>query len=286
MNKLLIILLSFVFGASVCFLGQQVFLKKNDTFPHFHNKHTHKEILSPQQFFDYLKQKNDLYANFTAPKTLIIIVDSSLLDTLLKDYKTQQCKGWISDIYFLTDYPSVAFTKLGMTASLVTMGLEVAIAWGIKQAIFIGTMCAVQKDIAVGDLVVCQKAIRDEGTSHHYLPYGKYAYPSQKMLTNFLAILKDMKKPYKLGTILTTGAFFGMRVEEVKQYQQEGVLGVEAEMAGLLIVAAYRHIDMIAFGTRTDSYANLSWEKQSGYKEAKMKALKEFFEIALKVAKV
>jgi hypothetical protein len=37
-------------------------------------------------------------------------------------------------------------------------------------------------------------------------------------------------------------------------------------------------------GTRTDTYANLAWEKAPDYKVIKKKAMAEFFEIALKVA--
>ena len=274
----------FLLGAFSCFVGMH-FLQITfcQTFPHFNEKYKSEAILTPQQFMGFLKEKG-AYSNFNAPKTLIMCVDRSLFENILQKYKTQKCGAWASDLYLLTDYPSVAVTKLGMTSSLAVMAFEMAIAWGIKQAIFIGTTCALQKDIAVGDLMVCEKAIRDEGTSHHYLPYGKYAYPSKKMQTKFLEILKDMNKPYKLGTILTTSAFFQMKVDEARHYQKEGVLGVEMEMAGLLSVAVYRHIDMIAFGTRTDTYANLVWEKSANYKDAKMKALNEFFEIALKVA--
>ena len=55
-----------------------------------------------------------------------------------------------------------------------------AIAWGVKQIIFIGTCCGMQDNVVVGDLIVCERAIRDEGVSHHYLPDSKYVYPSPK----------------------------------------------------------------------------------------------------------
>lgn len=65
------------------------------------------------------------------------------------------------------------------------MKLELLIAWGVKQFITLGIAGGLQKNLLIGDIIVCEKAIRDEGTSHHYLPYDKYAYPSKNMLSRF-----------------------------------------------------------------------------------------------------
>jgi purine-nucleoside phosphorylase len=183
-------------------------------------------LTSPQQYFERMKIKGK-YPTFAPPKTLIMTVDQEFFTDVLEKYQTQQCDGCFSDVYFLTNYPLVAIAKIGMTSSLAVMNFELTIAWGIKQAIFIGSVCALQKDFALGDLMVCEKAIRDEGTSHHYLPFGKYAYPSVRLQGKLLSVLKELHKPYRLGTIWTTGAFFRATLEEVEHYQQEGLYGYE-----------------------------------------------------------
>ena len=281
--KKIYIILSFLLGILVCTIGHYFLDKKYSPFPHFADKHKYKAILTPQQQLEFYKTMGK-YPTFAGPKTLIMVVDKELFKNVLEDYETQQCDGTFSDVYFLTDHPSTAIAKFGLTSPWNAFKLERAIAWGVTQVIFIGTACALQKDIAVGDLFICEKAIRDEGTSYHYLAYSKYVYPSKKMQKLLLNTLEEINKPYKIGTIWTTDAFFRATIEEVTHYQKEGVLGIEMETAGLLSIAVYRNIDMIAMYTRTDSYANLKWEKAANYKKAKMKAMNEFFEIALKVA--
>ncbi|GAG93896.1 unnamed protein product, partial [marine sediment metagenome] len=57
--------------------------------------------------------------------------------------------------------------------------LEELSAFDVKFFISVGTAGALQRDLKIGNVVVCDRAIRDEGTSHHYIPSVKYAHPSQ-----------------------------------------------------------------------------------------------------------
>ncbi len=185
----------------------------------------------------------------------------------------------------ITDYPSIAIAKFGLFGPTNALKLERAIAWGVKQIIAIGTSGGLQKDIAPGDILVCEKSIRDEGTSHHYLPYSKYAYPSEKLQQKPLLYLEKENLPYKLGPSWTTDALYRTTKQEVERYQKEGVLCVEGEAAALFAVSAYRNIEMIAMFTITDSFANLKWEKSTDKEEKKLETLNKLFEIALNIAK-
>jgi purine-nucleoside phosphorylase len=273
----------FILGVIVCFFGMRIFQPRCQTYPCFPDKYKYEAIMKPKDFFERMKVSGQS-PTFAAPKTMIMCCDDKFFKIITEKYKTKQCDGRFEKVYFLTDYPSVAIAKLGWTAANAVISFELFIAWGIKQAIFIGTSCAIQKDITLGDLIVCEKAIRDEGLSHHYLAQDKYACPSQMLQKKLLSTLNGINKPYRLGTVWTIGAFHRATVPEVERYQKEGVLSVEMEMAGLFSVAQYYHIDIVAMSTVTDSYANLKWEKAHDYEAKKLKALEEFFEIALKVA--
>ena len=56
--------------------------------------------------------------------------------------------------------------------------MEELVALGCRRFVSIGTAGSLQPDLAVGDLLVCDRAIRDEGTSYHYQPAARYSYPS------------------------------------------------------------------------------------------------------------
>ena len=215
------------------------------------------------------------------PKTVILCFDDKFLKHVLQKYHTEPC----GDMHVLSEYPSVAIAKFGWFGPLNVIKLERAIAWGVKQVIAIGSSGGLQKDIKPGDILVCEKSIRDEGTSHHYLPYSKYAYPSEKLQNKLLDYFKKTNIPYRLGPSWTTDAFYRTTKEEVERYQKEGVLCIEGEAAALFAVCAYRNVQMVALFTITDSFANLKWEKPVDYEEQKLQTLMILFEIALNISK-
>jgi len=286
MKKILLIF-SFLFGILFCLAGQYFLGYSYHSFPHFPQKHKFEAILTPEKQFERQKAMGK-FPTISPPKTLILCYDDAFLKSILQKYPNKKFEefyflsGEFAEFNFLTDYPSIAIARFGWSAPLNAMKLDRAIAWGVKQVIAIGTSCGLQKDLSGDDIIVCEKAIRDEGTSHHYLAYSKYAYPSQRLKERLLQTLKEMNKPYRVGTSWTTDGFYRTTKEEVEHYQKEGVLCVEMEAAALLSVAQYRNIDMVAIFTITDSYANLKWEKFSAYVDKKIKTLNNIFEIVLK----
>ena len=110
------------------------------------------------------------------------------------------------------------------------IALEELIAFGVKRFISIGTAGTLQKDIKVGDLIVCEKAIRDEGTSYHYLKPSKYAYASKEMTKRIKNALDALEQKYFVGTSWTIDAPYRETVVEARQYQKEGVATVEMKL--------------------------------------------------------
>ncbi|MBT3456223.1 nucleoside phosphorylase [bacterium] len=277
------IFLSFIIGALSTATGYHFFEKTCHPFPNYQEKYKYKSILTPNKFLDRKKHLGR-HPIVNAPKTLIICYDKHFMKQTLQKYKHKQCNGSFSDVYFLTEFPSVAIGNFGIFGPKNTMMMELAIVWGVKQVITIGTSCSLQKNITQDDILICEKSIRDEGTSHHYLPYSKYAYPSNKLKNKIIKKLDQLEIPYKSGISWTTDAFFRATKEEVSHYQKEGVMCIEAEAASLLSVAKFRGIDIAVMLTITDSYANLTWEKSKDYKYKKLETLDKMLEIALKVA--
>ena len=139
------------------------------------------------------------------------------------------------------------------------MKIDTAIAWGVKQFISIGAVCTIQKGLSQGDIIVCDRAIRDEGISHHYLPYAKYAFPSRDPTEKLISVLDDMNKGYHVGTSLTSDAFYKISKEEVEFFQRDGVVCAEMEAAAeFAVVSLHEDVKIAAiFTLMSDSYANL-----------------------------
>ncbi len=67
----------------------------------------------------------------------------------------------------------VAFIHPGVGAPMAAGLLEEVIAFGCRKFIVCGGCGVLEKEIAVGHLIVVNAAVRDEGTSYQYLPPGR-----------------------------------------------------------------------------------------------------------------
>src|SRR3989338_7704773 len=101
---------------------------------------------------------------FKTPKGIIFCYDRSFMKYLLENHKTTKFDNFYN-IYLLNEtYGQIAVIgNFGIGAPVVVTILEELIAFGVKNFISIGTACLLNKNLNVGDLIVCEKAIRDEG---------------------------------------------------------------------------------------------------------------------------
>lgn len=250
------------------------------TFPNFPNKHEEKALFSPENYIEYLK-KIDKYPQVRPPEGLIICYSGSLLEHILKKHETTTVRAF-GEMHLLdeTDGKIAVTGAFGIGGPCAVAVLEDKIAFGIKKFISIGVAGSLQKNIKIGDIVVCDKAIRDEGISHHYLESSKYAHASEKMTRRIKESLDCLDIEYVTGTSWTTDAVYRETIAEVKQYQEEGIATVEMEAAALFVVAQYRNVHMGSILTISDSLADLVWKPEFHSNEANI-GLELLFKAAL-----
>lgn len=248
-------------------------------FPNFKNK-KEDSIYTPTHYLAY-KKRIGKYPKFKAPIGVIFCYNKELFEFILNYHKTTKADGFHSDMYLLNETKSkIAVIKLGVGAPLAAKKMEELIAFGVKRFISIGTAGSLQKEVSIGDFVVCEKAIRDEGVSHHYLKSSKYSYPSKKMVDKIKKSLDDVK--YFFGTTWTTDAPYRETISEIKKYQKEGVLTVEMEASALFAVGQYRNCEVGVILTISDSHAGLQWIPKSHSKKTK-KSLEILYKVATNV---
>jgi len=242
------------------------------SFPNFKNKHLWDSMISPREFIEYEKKQGRGYKG-PVPKGVIFCYDSRLLGYVIESHphtkKTTARFG--GDFYIVggTKNKIGLIANFGIGAPVAATVMEELIAIGVRRFISIGSAGTLQKHIKIGDIVVCDKAIRDEGTSFHYLKPSKYSYASSRIVNKIGAALKKTKKKYVIGTSWTIDAPYRETVAEARRYQKEGVATVEMEAAALFAVGQFRKVDVGAIFSVSDSLAELVWDPQfhNAYKE-------------------
>ncbi|MBS0620876.1 MAG: nucleoside phosphorylase [Verrucomicrobia bacterium] len=250
--------------------------------PQFGEKHTHTSLITPSKVLEH-RRKHGRLPTSEPPKTVIFCYQSRFLKAVLETYAHKQCDGCFSKLYYLTDYPSIAIGDFGTGAPTLASKMEELIAWGVQQFISIGTAGSLQSKVGIGDLVVCEKAVRDEGTSYHYMPASKYIHAPRRMTNRLIARLKKAEIPHFIGSSWTTDSFYRQTAEEVVHFQKEGVLTVEMEAAALFAVAHFYQVDLAALFTISDTHADLEWHPHLE-EEKPYKALHTLLSVALEAA--
>jgi uridine phosphorylase len=136
----------------------------------------------------------------------------------------------------------LAFFHPGIGASLAAGLLEEAIARGCKKFIVCGGCGVLEKDIAVGHLIVVSSAVREEGVSYHYLSPSREVQANPAGVNALVVTLEKRGLPYRVGKTWTIDAPYRETVRKVAARRQEGCMTVEMEAAALMAVAEYRRV--------------------------------------------
>jgi uridine phosphorylase len=89
--------------------------------------------------------------------------------------------------------------------------------------------------------VIIERALRDEGTSYHYLTPSRFADADPQLLAKLVPALVQGGHQFHIGSSWTTDAPFRETERTVAIRRREGILTVEMEAAGLYAYAAAQH---------------------------------------------
>lgn len=167
----------------------------------------------------------------------------------------------------------LAFFHPGVGAPVAAGLLEEVIAFGCRKFIACGGCGVLEKDIAVGHIVVVSGAIRDEGLSYHYLP------PAHEVIANEIGVnaltktLDARGVPYRIGKTWTTDAPYRETLNKITQRKKDGCLVVEMESAALIAVAQFRNavLGQALYGGDDLSgveWDNREWQSRSDIRES------------------
>ena len=235
------------------------------SYPNFAGKHAEEAIFTPADFAAYLQRVGSIEA-YQAPAGIVLCYQRSLFSHVLRieGLKPSERRGALHGMLLL---PSTAgrvglLGQFGIGAPAAAAALEELAAMGTSAFVSVGTAGSLQRDLKVGDLVLCRAAIRDEGVSHHYLPPAKLATATAAMSAALGAAMTRAGVPFRTGTSWTIDTPYRETVAEARHYQAEGVLCVEMEAAALFAVAEVRGLQVASAFAISDSLADLLWDPQ------------------------
>ncbi len=132
----------------------------------------------------------------------------------------------------------------GMGCPSTAIGVEELARVGGKVFIRVGSTAALQPHIKVGDLVVSQGSLRNDGTTAAYVPAGYPAVPDLELSLMLQKVAEEDAGrggfQAHAGINATDDAFYAETPEWIAKLSAMGLLNVEMESAALFIVARLR----------------------------------------------
>lgn len=160
---------------------------------------------------------------------------------------------------YLVEYKGIqiALCQAPVGAAPSVQILDWLYARGAEYVLSTGS-CGTLEGLPENAFFVPDKALRDEGTSYHYMPPERYAVPDRDMQTQITGYMNRNGIAYTTGATWSTDGFFRETAERVKRRKSEGCRVVDMECSALCSCASFRRKKFGMFFYTADSLANVN----------------------------
>lgn len=218
---------------------------------------------------DAILEPSNVIEPLDVPEHCVICFFAEVIESLVQNNNAKVLAHSISQIgkhpLYEIDYEGhrLAFFHPGIGAPLAIGLLEETIARGCRKFMVCGGCGVLDRQIAVGHLLLPVSALRDEGTSYHYLPPSREIEMHPHAAAVIEAVLQRHGLEYLKTKTWTTDAIYRETRGRAATYREQGCLAVEMEAAAFFAVAKFRNVDLGQILYGGDAVLQDSWDGRS-----------------------
>jgi len=235
-----------------------------------HKDHSEQSIFSPQNLLREARRQKSILVG-PIPKICILDPDGDLVQHLLTTGQAYLNPYWACYHTKLEDFlhDGIEFGVVGCAvgASFAVLVAEEMFASGCELLISITSAGQIAKIAEPPYFFLIEKALRDEGTSYHYLPPSNYAEMNPVVRDELRQVFKPFGTSMRYGASWTTDAPFRETETAICLAESDGILGVEMEAAALYGFAQAKGKAVICIAQITNQMALIEndFEKADGH---------------------
>ena len=159
-------------------------------------------------------------------------------------------------------------------APFAVLVAEELFALGCKAVVSVSSAGLIARGLSPPFFLLIDKALRDEGTSHHYLSSGHYAVAQKELVSAVNRKLASASVPILTGSSWTTDAPFRETKKLIESRRREGIVSVEMEAAALLTLGAAIGKPVVCLAHITNTMATREEDFEKGGDAALEESLK------------
>lgn len=165
------------------------------------------------------------------------------------------------------------FEQDGITLGIVGGAVGASFAVLVAEQLFVSgcrlliSITSAGRIIALGDppyFVLIDRALRDEGTSYHYLPPSDYASLRPRLRERLSDALDGLSVPVHVGATWTTDAPYRETEPAIERARAAGILAVEMEAAALYALAEAKRYPIVCLAHVTNQMATIEGDFEKG----------------------
>ncbi len=161
------------------------------TFPNYPGKHRLTSLLNPEDIVAYRRHLGRL-PDIDFPEGLLFCLERGMPRRMRRRVPVSKAGSMLGDLYLVKRSKNKAgvLTDFGGGAPIVVELAEEFVALGAKRLLLMTWGGALQPNLKPGDIVVCDRAVRDEGTSQHYLPPAEYVSSDPQLVEALVGAIR------------------------------------------------------------------------------------------------
>jgi uridine phosphorylase len=221
-------------------------------------RHAEPSAFTPDNLLREARRQKGLPVG-TVPQVCVLDPDADILRDVVAMGRAQRDPAWAC---YHTELQVVgegdaSFGLIGgvVGASFAVLVAEELFASGCELLLSITSAGQITPVGTLPYFVLIERAIRDEGTSYHYLPPARYAEADPNLLDAADRALAANGVSVERGSTWTTDAPFRETASTIASRREEGVLAVEMEAAALYAFANARDKQVLCFAHVTNQMA-------------------------------
>ena len=237
-----------------------------DSLPLFNHDLDSPTAFTPEALMEVVRMDRGLSRD-PIPQVCVLEFDGDLTDWLVSRGAVRNCKSWacFHTPMFLLEVDGITFGIVPRTIGgpfAVLVAEQMAIS-GARLVLGLTSAGRVSSMMPVPGLVAVTSAIRDEGTSYHYLPPAATIDAPSDVASLLKSELEKQSLPVRSGTVWTTDAPYRETATQLASHGNAGVLAVEMQAASLFAFSAARRfpVGIVAHVTNSASQTSKAFDK-------------------------
>lgn len=249
-----------------------------------HKKYAEPSAFTPESLLREARRQKRLPVA-TVPDVCVLDPDGDLVRQLRNDGRARIDHSWAcyhTDLY-RASFSGLEFGLLGCAvgASYAVLVAEELFASGCQLLISITSAGRLVELRDPPYFVLIERALRDEGTSYHYMPASEFSAADPALLSRLDGEFENIGVHVERGATWTTDAPFRETDDAINAMRAMGLLAVEMEAAALYAFASARGRSVVCFAHVTNQMGRIEQDFEKGEADGSVSSLAVILRVAL-----